>query len=358
MKEFNNNCLALYLASQLLLLVLFAGRLRGEIIFSDDFETGNLSDHWEEIKATRQGDAELETRSEYVFEGTRSLRLTAVANGGQVALAQTAHWFMPGYDQLYYRWYAKFSADFDQGNFMHWVLIGGNSIYDKWSASGKAGLRPTGRDFFATSLETWRGWGRYPPPGAMNFYTYFPEMTASPDGYYWGNQFQPRVPFLIERNRWYCFEFMVKLNQPGVHDGEQAFWIDGVKIYNQKDIRWRDVDFLKLNLFWFSVYIHESRQDNTCWFDNLVISTDYVGPLAAAPAATRQCCDFDLDGISGRTDFMQLLLMKRDEPEDGRGDYNRDGRNTIADALQLLLDQRAGKCGSCAAALSGSRTGK
>ena len=287
MKAFLNKAFAACFTVQLLLLFPAASPLSGEIIFSDDFESGALADHWEEIKATRKEDAEIETRPEYVFSGYRSLRLTAVENSGQAAVGQVAHWFMPGYDQLYYRWYAKFSADFNQGDLMHWTLIGGNSIYDMWSASGKAGLKPTGRDFFTTSLEPWRNWGRYPPPGAMNFYSYNPDMTASPDGYYWGNQFQPRVPFLIERGRWYCFEFLVKLNDPGIHNGEQAFWIDGVKIFLQKEIRWRDVDFLKLNLFWFSVYIHQSRQDNTCWFDNLVISTVYVGPLAAVPAATR-----------------------------------------------------------------------
>ncbi|HUU30022.1 MAG TPA: hypothetical protein VM123_19630 [archaeon] len=326
------------LGIQLLLIPLTNIRAEGEIIFSDDFESGSLSDHWEDINSTRKGDVELETRVEDVFSGKRSLCLTAAENSGNASVGQVTHWFMPGYEQLYYRWYAKFAGDFNEGNLMHWTMIGGNSIYNMWSAFGKAGIRPAGTDFFTTSLEPWRNWGEYPPPGAMNFYTYYPDMTGSPDGKYWGNQFQPLVPYVIERGRWYCFEFMVKLNTPGLYDGEQAFWIDGVKIFHARNMRWRTVDYLKLNFFWFSVYIHEAHQDNTCWYDDLVISTDYVGPKNGLTPASPEDYDLNFDGKINVADAIILLRMKLYDPEDGRTDYNRDGKSAIADIIQLLID--------------------
>jgi len=40
-------------------------------------------------------------------------------------------------------------------------------------------------------------------------------MANGVSGYYWGNYFYPETPFAIERGRWYCFEVMVKANEPG-----------------------------------------------------------------------------------------------------------------------------------------------
>jgi len=328
----------LLLAVPFMLLTLIFANGKCEVIFSDDFESGSLSDLWESISSTRPGDAALESRSEHVYSGKRSLRLTAAENGGNSSSAQATRWFMPGYDQLYYRWYAKFDEDFDQGNYMHWSMIGGNNVNNKYSAFGKAGIRPNGYDFFTTMLEPARSSGKYPPPGVMGFTTSYPDMEAAPGGAFWGNSFQPRVPFVIERGRWYCFEAMVKLNTPGLLDGEQAFWIDGIKILHARKIRWRDSELLKLNFFWFCVYIHQANRDNTCWYDDLVISTEYVGPLDGEPPASPQSYDFNLDGEITTADLLLLMLMKRDDPEDGRADYNRNGKSTIADVIQLLLD--------------------
>lgn len=341
------NSIGFLLGFPFLLLALTFANAKCEVIFSDDFETGFLSDRWESISSTEPGDAALETRSEHVYAGKRSLRLTAAANDGNSSSAQVTRWFMPGYEQLYYRWYAKFAEDFDQGNFMHWTMIGGNNIHNKYSAFGQAGIQPNGFDFFTTMLEPARNWGEYPPPGAMGFTTSYPDMQAAPGGAYWGNRFQPLVPFVIERGRWYCFEAMVKLNTPGLLDGEQAFWIDGVKILHAKNIRWRDSELLKLNFFWFCVYIHQAIQDNTCWYDDLVISTEYVGPLDGELPDSPQSYDLNFDSKIDIADVILLMLMKRDDPEDGRADYNRDGRNTIADVIQLLLDNFKEKLSLC-----------
>ena len=71
---------------------------------------------------------------------------------------------------------------------------------------------------------------------------------------------------------------MVKLNDVGKTNGEMAFWVDGEQKLHVRDFHWRDSEVLKLNYFWFSVYIHQAVQDNTCWYDDLVISTEYAGP--------------------------------------------------------------------------------
>jgi hypothetical protein len=155
-----------------------------------------------------------------------------------------------------------------------------NKADNKWSAFGKAGLKPNGDDFFTTGLEPDRSWGKNPPPGEMFFYAYHPDMKIDPKmNKYWGNAYRPKKKFLIERGRWYCMEMMVKANTDNKKDGEQAFWIDGKLIGHFKEIRWRSTDKLKINCFWLLLYVHDSKKVNKVYFDDVVISTDYIGPL-------------------------------------------------------------------------------
>ncbi len=254
-----------------------------ETIMTEDFESGSLAGKW--IPFHEFGSWEtsgFERRPEFVHSGKISFRLTATDRGGEENGSNIFYYFMPGEDKCHFRWYAKFAGDFDQGNLMHWVLFGGNRIDNQWSVFGKpdvAGKRPDGTDFFVTNLDTWRGWGKFPPPGRLCFYSYFPEMKIDKDGHYWGNMFAPEEPFVPERGRWYCYEVMIKLNTPGEHDGEQVFWVDGKEMFRQTGIRWRDTLDLKLNMLMLEVYVHQSKKDNTCWFDDIVISREYIGPL-------------------------------------------------------------------------------
>lgn len=56
-------------------------------------------------------------------------------------------------------------------------------------------------------------------------------MRTNPGGSYWGNTFSEKPSFhTAHRGEWICIEFMVKMNSPVTEsNGEQAFWIDGVK---------------------------------------------------------------------------------------------------------------------------------
>jgi hypothetical protein len=253
-----------------------------KVILDEGFESGRLTGdwvyYWEFGDSVNSG---WETRPEFVHSGKQSFRLTSMARDGQENGSNIRRFFMPGVDKCYFRWYAKFAEDFDQGNLMHWVIIGGSRVDNKWSCyDSTAGNRPNGKNFFITTLDPWRDWGRNPAPGALQFYSYFPEMKIDRDGvHYYGNMFGPEKPFLVERGTWHCYEVMVKLNKPGSHDGEQAFWVDGKKIYHQTGIRWRDTEDLRLNSLMLDVYVHQSRHDNTCWFDDVKISTEYIGPL-------------------------------------------------------------------------------
>lgn len=261
--------LAVYVFTLIFLSVL---QVDGQIIFQDDFESGDLS-RWNQAakQISITGEKENTLHGEYA--------VLAIAKKGEGTGGKLIQWFMPGYDKIHARWYCKFAEDFDQGNHMHFCHLLANRWDNKWSASGKAGLRPNGDDFFTTGIEPWRDWGNHPAPGAMGFYTYHMDMPEDRNtGKYWGEMFSPKSPFVLKRDRWYCMEMMLKANSPGQADGEQAFWIDGKEIGRYSNIRFRSDERLKVNAFWLELYVHNSPKENKVWFDDVVISKEYIGP--------------------------------------------------------------------------------
>ncbi|HUU26294.1 MAG TPA: FlgD immunoglobulin-like domain containing protein, partial [archaeon] len=61
-------------------------------------------------------------------------------------------------------------------------------------------------------------------------------------------------------------------------------------------------------------------------------------------AGSSKSCDLNGDGVANIRDVIAFLLLGRDYPADLRLDWNGDGRYSIADAVQLLLDISHGNC--------------
>ena len=273
------------LAREALAAGLFCAAALGQVVLSEDFESGVLGERWEKYSEDPvRGGAE--TRPQYVHGGKKSYRISAPAFQGEGRTLDgrvlresdswIRTWFLPGYDRTYIRWYAKFAKDFG-GRGMHWCQFWACRPDKPRSVLGGAGRKPDGTDRFIVNVEP-RGLESMPPPGQIVFYTYWPDMKQSPDGRYWGNYFYPKEPFWLERGRWYCFEVLVRCNQPGKKDGEQVLWIDGKEVLRVAGLRWRDTESLKLNMAMFGNYSSNSRHDRTYWLDDVVISTEYVGP--------------------------------------------------------------------------------
>jgi hypothetical protein len=106
---------------------------------------------------------------------------------------------------------------------------------------------------------------------------------------------------------------MVKCNKVGRSDGELALWLDGAPVAHIRlgtktgrwngegfevradgtetfeGFRWRTVPELAVSYFMLSHYVTENayRQNrvasppalNRVWFDDLVVATDYIGPV-------------------------------------------------------------------------------
>jgi len=245
------------------------------VLFAEGFESGDVK-RWDDLDGNKPPKVRIVEDDKLVHVGRRAVQLEA--QPGKEAGADVVKLLPPGHDVVYARWCCRFAADFDQGNLMHFVHLAG--LRERWQL-GRSGQKPDGTDFFCTALEPWRDWGRNPAPGAIGFYTYYPDMKRDPSGPYYGNSFRPdNPPVLIERGRWYCMEMMLKVNHPDRADGEQAFWIDGKLKGHYTGIRWRTTEKLKVNCLWLLLYIHDNKQVNRVWFDDVVVATEYIGPLA------------------------------------------------------------------------------
>jgi hypothetical protein len=173
----------------------------------------------------------------------------------------------PGEQQVYYRWYQSWSQGF---------------LWEP-SATGLIGLRPysgypqfyaivfgqTGQLAIQAQVIAEANWD------ATNFF-----QNLGP-------------PIAFDPERWYCIEVLVKLNTPGLPDGELAAWIDG-----EQKLRYTGREFLGISptdpvpmtariqsAFIAGQYggLSPVPQLQFSWHDDHVVSSQPVGCLSPIP---------------------------------------------------------------------------
>jgi hypothetical protein len=250
------------------------------VLFVEDFETGDLK----EIAARwgNCGRPENVALADDVAPGSPGRRSLRIAFGHLYTHLRPA-------DRVHARYYIKFHAKCGYTHHLPTLLADRHPT--PWP-KGYAGKKPAGDDLFCTTLDAWGEWGTLPPPGKWMLYSYWHEMKPDGRGNYWGNAFKAaQEP--IERDRWICVEMKLQANsKPEAADGEQAFWVDGKLVGEFKGIRWRTTEALKVNSFWL---LHDSHTADLnkdaehanrtyeLWFDDLVVATEYVGPVQGTP---------------------------------------------------------------------------
>ncbi|MBN1123427.1 MAG: hypothetical protein JXA82_00370 [Sedimentisphaerales bacterium] len=245
------------------------------ILFVEDFEQGSpaeIAKRWGQIY--KPENVSLSENIHSRSPGSRSARIK-----------DNGHLFThpKGVDTLFARFYVKFHEK--TGYIHHFVHIVADADPKPWPKGG-AGETPAGDMKFSTGIEPTGNWGKFPPPGVWNFYTYWHEMKTK-----WGTVYMGKeTP--IEPGRWYCVEVMLKANStPDTHDGEQAFWVDGELYGHWGGFNWRTTDDLKINSFWLLYYNtdqparhnkdpHPESRIMEVWFDDIVLATEYIGPVA------------------------------------------------------------------------------
>lgn len=276
------------------------------VIFAENFEEGSLEavkSRWESVKSI-----EIMSLSREVPPGSagkHSLLMTHI--GGKGTGGHLYRRLLPGYEELYVRFYVKFDPDcYPIHHFFH---VGGYNPPTPWPQGG-AGIRPVGNERFTIGVEPFgRKW-------RWDFYCYWMGMRSSPDRKFWGHNFINDEALKAERGRWICVELMIKMNDPVTeHNGQQALWIDGKPwskdgriishlgkgfpkgrwvwdsfIPNPKGtpfegFQWRNVKELKLNFLWVLLYITKAPPGHISkvWFDNIVVAKKYIGPINVVP---------------------------------------------------------------------------
>ncbi|TET31711.1 MAG: hypothetical protein E3J72_21430 [Planctomycetota bacterium] len=275
-----------------------------DVVFAEMFEENTLDDvkaNWEEAKD--DGVLSLSTDVPSNSPGTNSLLMTHTGGSGNTG-GHLYSRLLPGYDQLYLRFYVKFDTACHPIH--HFVHMGGYNPSSAWPQGG-AGERPTGDDRLTTGIEPcgdkWR----------WDFYSYWMEMRGNPGGpEFWGNDFINDENFTVERGKWLCVELMMKMNSPTTDkNGEQRMWINGQDwtkdgqlvshllkgspkgnwvwdSFNPDPVgtpfegfRWRSSESLNLNFLWMLLYITTAPPGHVSkvWFDHIVVATKYIGPL-------------------------------------------------------------------------------
>jgi hypothetical protein len=291
-----------------------------EVLFVENFEEGSVeavTARWEAVRHP-----EIMSLAEDVppgAAGKRSLLMTHVGGDEGDDGGHLYRRLDEGHDQVFARFYVKFDADCAPVHHFG-TCLGGNNPASPWP-SVKAGIPTDGAKAFWTGIEpfgeSWR----------WDYYTYWCEMRGSPPrGQTWGNSFVWDPNLRVARDHWICVEMMVKMNDVGEPNGEQAFWIDGKPISHLKagspsgkwvydkfypgesgggvrwnrekggpecfevaeggepfeGFRWRTVEELKVNFVWAYVYITKAPPGHVSkiWFDDIVVAKQYIGPIA------------------------------------------------------------------------------
>lgn len=288
------------------------------VVFGEDFEAGSVAqvrEHWDQVSGEDGNLLSLSPDVPPASVGKSSLLFTHV--GGKGDGGHLYKVLKPGFDQLFLRFYVKFDSDCNPVH--HFVHLGGYNPPTPWPQGG-AGLRPAGDKAFSTGVE---------PHGenwVWDYYTYWSEMRGSPPrGQTWGNSFIHDPALKVARGRWIGVEVMMKMNDVDDSNGEMALWIDGKLVshlgkgfprgkwifdkfipgqggeslrWNDQagdresftvppdgapfeGFRWRTTKDLKLNFLWLLDYITTAPAGHVSkvWFDDVVVATDYIGPL-------------------------------------------------------------------------------
>jgi hypothetical protein len=168
--------------------------------------------------------------------------------------------------------------------------------------SNPTGTVPLGTNHFLamydhlSPLHGWNPPANTTPPGWGYDYCYHMDQGSSygdvllssgdlNGNYPFSPDFIPRPNVTPARDRWTCFELMVEANTLGQADGRVGLWMDGTLIADHPGLRFRTIAELKARYITpVAVYASEVRPNQTMWYDDVVIATQYIGPMAGSSA--------------------------------------------------------------------------
>jgi hypothetical protein len=265
------------------------------VIFADDFESyGSASDLSTKWNGGVYHNVRIAKETANVYSGNQSVEFMSPRQTAE--LSNTVGFDFAKsieLDILFLRYYAKFDKSFDVVGSSH----NGGGISAHYFVNGNAtpGVPANGTNKFLIEYEFWRGEATDLSPGSLNIYVYHPEQrsqwgdhlfpngdimpnTSIPGNF--GSDFISRPLINGELDKWHCYEVMLKANKPGSRDGRIGCWLDGKLVADFQNMRFRDVDSIKINRFNLSLHSGSNPNSETRkWYDNVVAAKSYIGPL-------------------------------------------------------------------------------
>ena len=130
-------------------------------------------------------------------------------------------------EAAYARYAIRFADDFD-------FVLGGKLPGLAGGEANAGGNAPTGVDGWSARM-MWR------EEGCIVFYVYHVDQPGEfGQDVGWGTAF--------ERGQWHVVELLGVMNEPGKNDGVLMGWLDGRLVADRRDLRFRDVETLKIDM--------------------------------------------------------------------------------------------------------------
>ena len=281
------------------------------VVWSENFEEGSVAGVLARYSSdTNPAGMTLPTDHPANSSGQHAIELTA---GGSNTATDFYKSFGTGYDELWFRYYAKYVGG---GPWHHSGLWFGGYNPPLSYPSPHAGVKPTGSDRFSIGLEPNPDFTGVP----MDFYAYWMGMhswKADPTGAagdYYGNSLLHDAEFRTQSNTWVCYEVHLKLN-PDPSNGSGAilevwqndslirrfddtgpygYWVrdkfcpndaDGSECTAYRpanpvlvllDQQWRSTTALKINYFWPQNY-NDASTKSSLLLDDMVVAKQRIG---------------------------------------------------------------------------------
>ncbi|MEA1924238.1 MAG: hypothetical protein U9M95_00055 [Candidatus Altiarchaeota archaeon] len=270
----------------------FGESARAEIYFEDDYETGawafNQND-WSYGSRGGSGNNSVVVSSDRAHSGNYSCKFTyADAPWAYVMLNYEG---ADSYTKIHRRFYVYFEDGFR--------MDGGNHLkFGKLESTGANNYQETWNIWWYDSFHTCTTGSNY--FGQLQFCNKRTQWVEYAFGWYAQlsgtgcplEQGFCRYPF--ESGRWYCFETRSKINTGGssTPNGEHALWVDEQKIWevtgveNDRSGLEQKIDHMEIYSGWFE---NGPPKVESIWFDDLVVSGSYIGPINATDTTPPLC---------------------------------------------------------------------
>ena len=250
-----------------------------DVYFFDPFESAAWVDGWTHVGGNLDIVSDDPALLYAPFQGN-ALRSTLL-EGTNTAMNIGWHFFDEAGaepEEAYFRYYLRFADDWEQtadgGKMPGFAGTYGVAGWGGRPVDGTNGWSARGTFYLSVPDDN-------PVAGTtpLGNYVYHADMSGNyGDVWLWQEDYRG----LLADNRWYCVEQYVKMNTPTLNDGILRAWIDGRLAFEKTDLRFRDVDYLKVEEVWMNVYhggTAPSPYDQHLYVDNLVIASSYIGPM-------------------------------------------------------------------------------